>query len=268
MSQARVCFCFIVFGALVLAPAAFGVSDRTVDRHEVLARSTEGRPIQVVELGDPDESRKILIVGCIHGDEPAGIAIARALARISPPTNVDLWIVDDLNPDGVNAGTRVNARGVDLNRNFPFRWRPLGHRGTPHYSGPHPLSERESQFAAHLIRRLRPAVTIWFHQALDVVDDSVGNVALERRFAREVGMRVKPLRSYPGSAVSWESHIFPGSTPFVVELHAGALSPAEIERFVHAVRALGSPGSAPARYWRHVASRGDRRRTLAFDGAT
>jgi protein MpaA len=235
--------CCIAIGLVALAPAAHAVPDRAVVRHETLGRSAQGRVIRVVELGDPDEARKVLVVGCIHGDEPAGIAIARTLEQTSAPTNVDLWIVEDLNPDGVRAHSRVNGRGVDLNRNFPFRWRPLGHRGTLHYSGPHALSERESQLAARLILRLRPAVTIWFHQALDVVDESGGSVTLERRFAHEVGMRLTRLPRYPGSAASWQSHTLPGTTPFVVELHAGALSTAEVDRFVGAVRSLAGPDS-------------------------
>jgi protein MpaA len=235
--------CCITLGLLALAPTAHAAHDRAVVRHEALGRSAEGRVIRVVEVGDPDESRKLLVVGCIHGDEPAGIAIARALERTWPMTNVDLWIVEDLNPDGVAARTRVDGRGVDLNRNFPFRWRPIGHRGTPHYAGPHPLSERESKLAARLILRLHPAVTIWFHQALDVIDESGGSVALERHFAREVGMRVTRLPRYPGSAASWQSHTLRGTTAFVVELHAGALSSAEIRRFVGAIRSLAGADS-------------------------
>jgi protein MpaA len=234
--------CSLAIGALILlfAPTAFGVSDHTLRRHEVLGHSSGGRAIRVVELGDPDEARKVLVVGCIHGNEPAGIAIARALEQTSPPANVDLWIIEDLNPDGVHAGTRVNGRGVDLNRNFPYNWRHLGHRGMLHYSGPRPLSEPESRLAANLIRRLRPAVTIWFHQALDVVDESGSSAAVERSFAGQVGMRFARLPRYPGSAASWQNHTFPGTTAFVVELHGGTLSQAEIERFVEAVRSLGA----------------------------
>lgn len=235
--------CCIAIGLVALAPTAHAVPDRAVVRHAALGRSAEGRLIRIVELGDPDETRKVLVVGCIHGDEPAGIAITRALELTRPPTNVDLWVVEDLNPDGVSAHTRVNGRGVDLNRNFPYRWRLLGQRGTLHYSGPHALSERESRLAARLILRLRPAVTIWFHQALNVVDESGGSVVLERRFAREVGMRATRLTRYPGSATSWQAHTFRGTTPFVVELHAGALSTAEVRRFVGAVRSLGGPDS-------------------------
>jgi protein MpaA len=230
--------CCIAVGVLVLAPSANGLTDQTVRRQQVLGRSAEGRAIRVVELGDPDEARKILVVGCIHGNEPAGIAVARALATTAPPTNADLWIVEDLNPDGVRAGTRVNGHGVDLNRNFPYAWRPLGRRGTLHYSGTGPLSEPESQLAAHLIRRLKPAVSIWFHQALDVVDESGGSVALERHFAARVGMRLQRLPRYPGSATSWENHTLPGTTSFVVELHGGALSNSEVHRFVDALHSF------------------------------
>jgi protein MpaA len=67
----------------------------------------------------------VLVVGCIHGNEPAGIAIAQRLER-SSPRGVDLWIVPVLNPDGRAADTRGNTHGVDLNRNFPWHWRPLG----------------------------------------------------------------------------------------------------------------------------------------------
>jgi predicted deacylase len=93
----------------------------------------------------------VLVVGCVHGNEPAGIAVADALEHLSPK-GVDLWIVPDLNPDGVAADTRGNAHGVDLNRNFPFRWQP---RTGVYASGPRPLSEREAGIAYRLIRRLR-----------------------------------------------------------------------------------------------------------------
>jgi murein peptide amidase A len=96
----------------------------------------------------------MLVVGCIHGNEPAGIAIARRLvATTIPIPGLALWVVPVLNPDGVAPHTRQNGRGVDLNRNFPYRWRPLtGYQ----YSGPLALSEPESRAAFRPIMRTRP----------------------------------------------------------------------------------------------------------------
>ena len=91
----------------------------------VLGHSTQGRPVLAFRLGDPDERDEILIVGCIHGNECAGTAIARAMTA-APPADIDLWVIRNLNPNGFRAGTRQNGRGVDLNRNFPYRWRPIG----------------------------------------------------------------------------------------------------------------------------------------------
>src|SRR5438105_15700107 len=61
-------------------PQPHPVSDALVRRHVVVGYSVAHRPIVAVELGDADSPRRALIVGCIHGDEPAGLAIARALA--------------------------------------------------------------------------------------------------------------------------------------------------------------------------------------------
>jgi protein MpaA len=186
----------------------------------------------------------VLVVGAIHGNEPAGIAVASALEHATPPAGVALWIVPDLNPDGVAAGTRQNAHGVDLNRNFPTGWT----RQTGVFdSGPKPLSEPESRFAYQLVLRIRPTVSIWFHQHENLVDTSSGNVALERRFAGLAGLPVGNLPRYGGSAVTWESHRFPGSTPFVVELPAGKLSPARVQRTVRAILAVAAAAAAAAK---------------------
>jgi murein peptide amidase A len=195
------------------------------------------RPIVAIELGDPDSPRRALVVGCIHGDEPAGIAVAAALARGAVPSQAVLWVVLDLNPDGVAAGIRQNAHGVDLNRNFPFRWRPVGPLGSLFYAGPRQPSEPESRLAARLILRIHPVLAIWYHQALNLVDDSQGPRGAERRYAGLTGMREAPLPEYPGSAVGWEDATI-GPSAFVVELPAGRLSPADVRRHAAAVRAL------------------------------
>jgi protein MpaA len=200
----------------------------------LLGRSTQGRAITAVRVGSPDGTR-ILVVGCIHGTEPAGIAVARRLMQLAP-AGIDLWIVGDLNPDGLAAGTRGNAHGVDLNRNFPFRWRRLG---GVYFSGARPLSEPESRIAYRLILRVRPAVSVWFHQHLDLVWGSGGDPALERRFARVSGLGYRRLPELPGSAIDWQNDRLQGTTAFAAELPPGAASPRAVERYVRAVLSLG-----------------------------
>jgi murein peptide amidase A len=216
---------------LLGAAAASGAGPRT----ELLGRSWQGRPIRVAEVGARDGTR-VLVVGCVHGNEPAGIAVAQALERLSPP-GIDLWVLTDLNPDGVAAGTRGNAHGVDLNRNFPFRWRP---RTGVYASGPRPLSEREARILHRLVLRLHPQVTIWFHQHLDLVWASGGNRRVERVFARVSGLPYHPLPPLGGSAIDWQNHALPGTTAFAAELPAGVATAAQVARYVRAVLAASS----------------------------
>jgi murein peptide amidase A len=226
---------------VVVALAAF-VLVGTGGPHDVqLGNSAQGRAIDAVELGDPHAARKVLVVGCIHGNECAGVAIVRRLEQATPPKGVDLWLVESLNPDGRAAGTRVNARGVDLNRNFPAGWQRLG---GVFDSGARPLSEPESRIAYRLVIRLRPAVSIWFHQHLTLVDGSGGDAALERRFARLVGLPFVALPRFPGSVTTWENQTLPGTSAFVVELPAGPLAPAQAARFAAAVLAVSRPLAA------------------------
>jgi len=210
----------------------------SVRRQVMLGRSEGGRPIVAWEIGDPTSPRKALVVGCIHGNEPAGIAIADALTRVSAPKHTDLWIVPDLNPDGVAAGTRQNGRGVDLNRNFPWQWHPVGQRWSPFYSGPSVMSERETRIAYTLIRRVHPTVSIWFHQHRRLVDESGGEISLERRFALGVGLPLLRLQRFSGSVTTWQNHVFPGTTSFVVELPAGDVPAPRIARYVRTIDAV------------------------------
>jgi protein MpaA len=200
----------------------------------LLARSVRRHPIDAVELGDSDSRVRALVVGCIHGNEHAGIAIARSLITHAHVNEADLWVVADLNPDGVAADTRGNGHGVDLNRNFPHRQRVLGAPGTTYYPGPRPLSEPESVSIAALVHRLRPRITIYYHQHQAVVDDSQGPRWIERRYAADVGLPLRRLTDYPGSAAGWQDAQL-GPTAFVVELPAGPLSRRQIDAHTDAL---------------------------------
>jgi Zinc carboxypeptidase len=126
-----------------------------LERVGVAGRSGEGRQIRLKQLGDPALPGRLLVFGCIHGDECAAQKLD-LLTNGCPDPRSNIFFVPNLDPDGFAAGTRVNGSGVDLNRNFPSQWRSSGAPGDPEYSGPRPLSEPETRLAARLVRRLRP----------------------------------------------------------------------------------------------------------------
>lgn len=182
--------------------------------------SAQGRPLLAERVGEGPA--RVLVVGSIHGNETAGHAVVRALRRADPPAGVELWLVRSVNPDGVLRATRQNARGVDLNRNFARRWRGGGRPFDTYHPGPRAFSEPESQSVRRLVHRLRPDMTVWYHQHLRLVNLSPGSdPALVRAYARRVGLPARTLPSYRGTATSWQNHAFPHTSAFVVELPAG-----------------------------------------------
>jgi N-acetylmuramoyl-L-alanine amidase len=241
-----------------LATVASGVGQGDGSAEEI-GRSARDRPIRAVRVGDPRARRKVLVVGEIHGNEPAGRAVTRRLRRVRPPAGIEWWLVDDLNPDGLAAGTRQNANGVDLNRNFPHRWRAMGRPFDTFHSGPGPLSEPESRAVAALVRRIRPRVTIWYHQALRLVTRTGGDRKLERIYARRSRLPHRRLAPLPGTATGWQNSNFRGDTAFVVELPADHLS-RHVAR-LHARAALAvARAVAPPRVRRRPIPYGEKRR--------
>jgi len=102
------------------------------------------------------------------------------------------------NPDGLARNRRLNARGVDLNRNFATRnWRPRRRHG------PEPLSEPEARFIADLIRRCRPARIVTIHQPKGCVDWDGPARDLAEAMARACGLPLRKLGAQPGSLGSY-----------------------------------------------------------------
>ena len=192
----------VIAAALLAAPA------------QQLGRSYDGTPIEAVHV--QGEGPRVLVVGCIHGDECEGIEVTRLLERSRG--SVDLWLVHQLNPDGLARGTRGNAHGVDLNRDFLA------------------ATQRETRIARRLILRLRPHVTIWFHQPQSLVRAWGPSRVAARRYARLAGVPYRSLQWPPGSASRWQNGL--GQTSFVVELPPGELPHALARRHAAAVRRL------------------------------
>jgi len=220
-----------------------------------LGRSVQGRPIRLVERQGPRPGATVLVVGCIHGNEAAGEAVTRRLRDGAAPRAGTLWIMQDVNPDGHALGARVNARGVDLNRNFPSQWRPIGRPGDLQYSGPRPLSEPETRLVVRTIEHLPPDVTIWFHHPQTLVRAYGHSEPVARDYARLVHMHYRRIHWLSGTAPNWQNHRFAGDASFVVELAPGALSAQAADLHARAIRHLAATASASL-----ARARGDRLR--------
>jgi murein peptide amidase A len=200
-----------------------------------IGRSVEGRPIVAIERGEPG-GQAVLVIGCIHGDEAAGLAVAEQLATAPIPSGIDVWLVPTMNPDGQAHDTRTNANQVDLNRNFPFRWAPLEQSGGSEYAGPSAASEPETKAIVALISRVQPALTIWYHQDLNRIAPATGRAGrIRQRYAELTALPVLAVTggTYTGTASPWAQNKVSGVS-FIVELgpsltdqqvvtHAGAV---------------------------------------------
>ena len=182
-------------------------------------RALHARPTDPCDCARRSQRRPPRARRWMHPRQRNGGDCSRRPARRRPTAQRIGDLDHPRSPDGVAAGTRQNAHHVDLNRNFPFGWRPLGHPGDQQYAGPQALSEPESRLARTLILRLRPRITIWFYQPLDITDRSEGDARIEARFAALSRLPLTRLPRYPGSVATWENHQRWGGTAFVVNCH-------------------------------------------------
>ena len=178
---------------------------------DTYGRSVLGCPLEVWR---PEGECRMLIFAGIHGEEAeTTFALSRALRQL-PERSPQCAVVLASNPDGSIRGTRGNARGVELNRNFPTRdWQrdPVPHRSTLEdprdvllSPGRHPGSEPETQALIALIGDLKPEVVISLHAPLACVDDA-NQSALGGWLAERTGMPLVADVGYPtpGSFGTW-----------------------------------------------------------------
>jgi murein peptide amidase A len=196
-----------------------------VARSAVVGRSAQGRPIELHQLGDPKWTGELLVFGCVHGDECGASAVEPLGSGGCPDPSADVFLVPNLDPDGAAAHSRLNGRGVDLNRNFGSQWRPRGRAGDPEYSGPRPFSEPETRLAARIIRALRPAATIWLHQfrgRRPFVRAWGPSAPAARHFAALARMHFRLMPWPDGTGPNWQNRRLHEAS-FVVELPEGRL---------------------------------------------
>lgn len=210
----------------------------------VIGHSVRGRPITAVRLGDPTAKRVALVVGVIHGDERAGLRIVERIRRREGELQgVQLWLIASVNPDGSRVRSRKNAHDVDLNRNFPYRWRGDQPRSSGYYPGPGPASEPETRAVIGFVREIEPQVSIWYHQPWGAVLACRGRPAIAAGYAKLVRMRTSCRgKGLPGTVISWENAELPGTSAFVVELPAGPIKGRAARRHASAAITVAEGG--------------------------
>jgi beta-N-acetylhexosaminidase len=248
------------FAGMAAAAAAAGPAPAQAPAWETIGHSEQGRPIRAMRVGSARARVKVMVVGTIHGNEQAGRAVVARLRRAHPPRGTALWLVDDANPDGTAANARHNSNGVDLNRNFPYRWQA---QDGVYESGSGPASEAETRVMQSFVEREQPRVTVWYHQALRIVVKSTGDARLERLYSSKSGLPRRALPRYHGTAISWQNKTFPGDTAFVVELPGGALPPAGVRRHTGAVLALARAIAPPREVTKPIPYGPERRADMA-----
>ena len=194
------------------------------------ARSVKGRTLWVRDIkpddaapgSAPQPMRRVLVIGAIHGDELSSASLALQWIRLASQAPADMpqpvhWrFIPALNPDGLfnQPPRRVNASGVDLNRNFPTPnwerdaktyWEKRTRKDPRRYPGPKPLSEPESKFLHDEMQRFKPNLIVSIHAPYGVLDFDgpakegfVPPSRLGRLYLDQVGIFPGSLGNYGG----------------------------------------------------------------------
>jgi murein peptide amidase A len=206
--------------------------DRGVIRH---ASSDYGTSLHGVPLTVylPDaRSAEIVVLASIHGDEAETTVVVSEALRCVPRDDLQAAVILCGNPDGMLRGTRGNARGVDLNRNFPtsnwspdpvcYKTRSNDARDIALSPGAEPASEPETRALLSLMERLNPRAVVSLHAALACIDDAGGS-HLGRQLAARCALPLLTEIGYPtpGSMGTWATE--QGLTLVTWELEAASL---------------------------------------------
>jgi hypothetical protein len=208
---------------------------------DMQVRSVMGRIIWGRDVRPDDAKLRVLVLGGIHGDEMSSVSLAFhwiALAGTPPsdmPAPVHWRFIPSLNPDGLYArpSKRVNANGVDLNRNFPtpnwardarIYWETRTRKDPRRWPGNRPLSEPESRFLHEQMDSFKPNLIVSIHAPYGVLDfdgPSVPPSKLGRLYLDQVGIFPGSLGNYGG--------IHKGVPVVTIELPSANRTPTDAE---------------------------------------
>jgi protein MpaA len=166
-----------------------------------IGTSVLGNPIEAIHFTPPGYAKPrppALLFGAIHGDESVTQLMLERLADelVERPPGRDTWVIPCVNPDGVMAGTRDNANGVDLNRNFACAsW---GTQRRPGYNpGKAAEDQPETQALVALIDRVSATRLIAVHATYRMINWDGSGEALARECAERCGYPPERDMGYP-----------------------------------------------------------------------
>ena len=202
-----------------------------------VGRSVQGRTLYQRDVVAPEARIRVLVVGAMHGDElsSASVALHWIQLALQTPSNAHWRFIPALNPDGlmVRPAKRVNANGVDLNRNFPtpnwrrdakIYWEERTRKDPRRWPGPKPLSEPESQYLYNEMERFQPDLIVSIHAPYGVLDfdgPSVPPARLGRLYLDQVGI-------FPGSLGNFGG-VHKGMPVVTIELPSAFRTPLDAE---------------------------------------
>lgn len=164
----------------------------------LFGNSSLGLPIMAYEF--KANHPEVLILGGVHGDEIEGLWAAFGLLQslmVSSSYKLNLTLVPQFNIEGVLNKTRMNGRGVDLNRNLPTKdWSP--EIKTPKYNpGPSPNSEPENQALCKYIETKKPQFILSLHSWHPVLNVNGNCLAQAEVLAKLTGYKIDSDIGYP-----------------------------------------------------------------------
>jgi len=174
----------------------------------VIGKSNWKNKIYYKEFGQGE--KLTLIIGGMHGDEPAGFISAVRLAQHikNNPESIKnrVVIIPCLNPDGLIKGRRTNGRRVDINRNFPTETWSMDYKKTYNNPGRLPASEPETVILVNAIEDYKPDLIIQMHQPFNAIYPEKNTSAeLVKKMSEASGFPVSDDIGYatPGSLGSY-----------------------------------------------------------------
>lgn len=169
--------------------------------------SVQGSPIiHFDRTSQRENAKRILVIGLIHGDElPAGTMVQLWMERLQAIDPVSSWrILPVSNPDGYKMNSRMNSRGIDLNRNFQTSdwqelaqkyWKEKGHSNPRRFPGESAGSEPEVQCIQKHIESYQPDFVVAIHTPYAVLDFDGPKLS----FPKFIQLPWQSLGNFPGS---------------------------------------------------------------------